>query len=71
MARLHELARKYPRYGYRMIRAKLVQEGWRVNTKRIYRLWKQEGDCGSRKAIVEAGRLESAEEDAEKATFGP
>ena len=43
MARLHELARKYPRYGYRMIRAKLVQEGWRVNTKRIYRLWKQEG----------------------------
>ena len=50
MARLHELARKYPRYGYRMIRAKLVQEGWRVNTKRICRLWKQEGDCGSRKA---------------------
>jgi putative transposase len=42
-SRLHELARKYPRYGYRMMTAKLRQEGWRVNSKRIYRLWRQEG----------------------------
>ena len=43
MSRLHELARKYPRYGYRMITAKLRQEGWHVNAKRVYRLWRKEG----------------------------
>ncbi len=40
---MHELVRRYPRYGYRMIAAKLCQEGWRVNVKRIYRLWRKEG----------------------------
>ena len=43
VACIHELVRKYPRYGYRFITAKLRQEGWRVNFKRIYRLWRQEG----------------------------
>lgn len=43
VARIHELVRKYPRYGYRMITAKLRQEGWHVNRKRIYRLWRREG----------------------------
>ena len=43
VARMHELVRKYPRYGYRMITAKLRQDGWRVNFKRIYRLWRREG----------------------------
>lgn len=43
VARLHELVRKYPRYGYRMMTAKLRQEGWRVNFKRVYRLWRREG----------------------------
>ena len=43
MARMHELVRRYPRYGYRMITAKLRQEGWTVNFKRIYRLWRREG----------------------------
>lgn len=41
--RIHELVRCYPRYGYRFITAKLRQEGWRVNFKRIYRLWRREG----------------------------
>jgi putative transposase len=40
---IHELVRKYPRYGYRFITAKLRQEGWRVNFKRIYRIWRREG----------------------------
>jgi putative transposase len=40
---MHELVRKYPRYGYRMIGAKLRQEGWHVNVKKIYRLWRREG----------------------------
>jgi len=40
---MHELVRKYPRYGYRMIGAKLCQQGWHVNIKKIYRLWRREG----------------------------
>ncbi len=43
VARIHELVRKYPRYGYRFITAKLRQEGWQVNFKRVYRLWRKEG----------------------------
>jgi len=43
VVRLHELARRYPRYGYRMMTAKLRQEGWHVNAKRVYRLWRKEG----------------------------
>ena len=42
MKRMHELVRQHPRYGYRFIWASLRQEGWRVNRKRIYRLWRQE-----------------------------
>lgn len=38
-----ELVREYPRYGYRMICAKLRQLGWQINPKRVYRIWKQEG----------------------------
>jgi transposase InsO family protein len=41
--RMLELACKHPRYGYRFITAKLRQEGWHVNFKRIYRLWRREG----------------------------
>lgn len=43
VARMHELVRQHPRYGYRMITGKLRLEGWRVNFKRIYRLWRREG----------------------------
>lgn len=43
VTRIHELVRLYPRYGYRMMTAKLRQEGWRVNFKKIYRLWVREG----------------------------
>lgn len=43
VARMHELVRQYPRYGYRFITIKLRQEGWQVNFKRIYRLWRREG----------------------------
>ena len=41
--RMHELVRKHPRRGYRMMWGKLQLEGWRVNRKRIHRLWRQEG----------------------------
>ncbi|CAG1006803.1 putative protein YagA [Phycisphaerales bacterium] len=41
--RMHELVRQHPRRGYRMICGMLRLDGWRVNVKRVYRLWKQEG----------------------------
>jgi putative transposase len=41
--RILELAQAHPRYGYRFITAKLRQEGWQVNAKRVYRLWRREG----------------------------
>ena len=43
VSKLRRLSRRYPRYGYRMITALVRQEGWRVNRKRVYRLWRQEG----------------------------
>jgi putative transposase len=41
--RVVELASQYGRYGYRRITALLQTEGWRVNHKRVERLWRQEG----------------------------
>ena len=43
LARILELVRRHTRYGYRMITAKLRQEGWSVNAKRVYRIWRREG----------------------------
>jgi putative transposase len=37
------LAAKYGRYGYRRITALLRAEGWRVNAKRVERIWRREG----------------------------
>ncbi len=41
--RLREIARKYPRFGYRRAWALLVRAGELINPKRVHRLWKQEG----------------------------
>ena len=38
-----ELATQYGRYGYRRITGMLQLEQWRVNHKRVERLWRQEG----------------------------
>ena len=43
VADILNLVRVHPRYGYRMITAKLRQHGWAVNAKRVYRLWRREG----------------------------
>lgn len=40
-ARIKELAFQHIRYGYRRIWALLRREGWQVNIKRVWRLWKQ------------------------------
>ena len=43
VAAMKRLAGKHPRYGYRFITAKLRQDGWQVNHKRVQRLWRKEG----------------------------
>ncbi len=37
------LATLYGRYGYRRVHAMLGEDGWRVNHKRVERLWRREG----------------------------
>jgi len=37
------LSQENPRYGYRRVWAMLRREGWRVNKKRVHRLWREEG----------------------------
>ena len=41
--RILQLATCYGRYGYRPITAMLRRDGWRVNHKRVERIWRQEG----------------------------
>lgn len=38
-----KLVKSYGRYGYRRITAMLRANGWRVNHKRVERIWRQEG----------------------------
>ena len=37
------LAKQYGCYGYRKVTALLRLEGWRVNHKKVERLWREEG----------------------------
>jgi len=41
-ADITSLATQYGRYGYRRITAMLRQRGWRVNAKRVARIWRRE-----------------------------
>ena len=43
MKAMLELVKQHPRYGYRRITRLLRRDGWDVNPKRIYRLWRREG----------------------------
>src|SRR6516225_6082856 len=43
VARMAELARQYPRYGYRRIRVFLGRDGHRMSIGRAYRLWQAAG----------------------------
>ena len=42
-AEIKKLACRHKRYGYRMITAKLRQDNWIVNHKRVQRIWQKEG----------------------------
>jgi len=50
-ARITELAGENPRSGYRQITALLRREGWRVNQKRVHRLWREGGHQVPRKQL--------------------
>ena len=45
--RLRELAASRVRFGYRRLTVLLRRDGWRVNAKRIYRLYTEEGLDGA------------------------
>ena len=38
-----KVARRFGRYGYRMVTGMLRTKGWVVNHKRVERIWRQEG----------------------------
>jgi len=42
-ARIKAIATAFPRYGYRRTHVTLVREGWKVNRKRVQRLWRTHG----------------------------
>ncbi len=44
-ARIREIASVRVSYGYRRVHVLLRREGWRVNWKRVYRLYREEGLC--------------------------
>lgn len=41
--RLRELAQAHPRFGYLRLHVMLRREGWRINRKRVHRLYREEG----------------------------
>lgn len=41
--RIKELAANRVRYGYRRLHVLLLREGWQINHKQVYRLYKEEG----------------------------
>ncbi len=41
--RIIAIASEFGRYGYRRVTAILHQEGWRVNIKKVHRIWREEG----------------------------
>jgi transposase InsO family protein len=43
LSRLKRLSQKHPRWGYRKMTKILKGEGWKVNRKKVYRLWVEAG----------------------------
>lgn len=56
VARMNELAAAHPRYGYRRIWALLRSEGWRINRKRVERLWRLEGHRVPPRRTIASGK---------------
>jgi transposase InsO family protein len=54
------LAKSYGRYGYRKVAQLLRVEGWRVNRKKVERLWREEGlhaRSGTRRSVACTTRI--------------
>jgi putative transposase len=61
--RIRDLAQARVRYGYRRLHVLLLREGWKVNHKRVYRLYKEEGlslRLKSKKKRVSVSRVETS-----------
>jgi transposase InsO family protein len=43
VALIRAYAHEQPMYGYRIIAAMLKHDGFRINRKRVYRIWRQQG----------------------------
>jgi putative transposase len=43
VALIREYAHEQPMYGYRIISAMLRHDGYRINRKRVYRIWREQG----------------------------
>jgi transposase InsO family protein len=43
VALVRRYAEEQPMYGYRIMAAMLKQDGYQINRKRVYRIWRQEG----------------------------
>ncbi len=52
VALVREYAHEQPMYGYRIIAAMLKHDGYRINRKRVYRIWRQEGLQLPRRNVV-------------------
>lgn len=58
--RLLELAAERPRFGYRRLHVMLLREGWELNRKRVYRVYRELGLAvrrKKRKRVAQANRL--------------
>ena len=60
VAAIYRQVARHPRYGYRLVAAALRDDGWRVNAKRVYRLWRREGLKVARKARKQRAKGGSA-----------
>ncbi len=52
VALIREYAHEQPMYGYRIITAMLQHDGFHINRKRVYRIWRQEGLQLPRRKVV-------------------
>lgn len=71
LKRIHELAKRHPRFGYRRIAALLRREGFKINRKRVERLWRQEGLQVPQKRKKRLAPGHSAQGGAKRRAQGP
>lgn len=75
VALVREYAHEQPMYGYRIITAMLNHDGYRINRKRVYRIWRQEGLQLPRRRVIKrrygnsSGALQRASQPNEVWTY--